>query len=136
MRSNIRGFLCALLTLVCVGAFAETVGRRRMVFVDGDTFAIGRERFRIENIDAPESFQSRRERELVAGLRAKERLGALLPSGPVVVTRTGEDRYRRTLARVYVAGRDVGGVLIREGLALPWQEGSEAREGRLRHWCG
>ena len=72
---------------------------------------------------------------MVVGLQAKERLGSLLRSGSIVITRTGEDRYRRTLARVYVGGRDVGGVLIREGLALPWEDGSEAREGRLRNWC-
>jgi endonuclease YncB( thermonuclease family) len=108
---------------------------RRAIIVDGDTFSIGREKIRIENIDAPESFRSRCERELVAGLRAKERLAALLRSGLVVITRTG-DRYRRTLARVYVAGRDVGAVLISEGLALPWQDGGEARDFRVKHWCG
>jgi endonuclease YncB( thermonuclease family) len=72
----------------------------------------------------------------VLELKAKERLAGLLRAGPVDVDRTGEDRYRRTLARVSVGGLDVGSVLVREGLALLWQDGPEAKEARLRHWCG
>ena len=108
----------------------------RAVIIDGDTFAIGSERIRILNIDAPESRGSHCERELVMGLRAKERLASLLRNDWVTVARSGEDRYRRTLARVYVGGTDVGQVLVREGLALPWQDGPEARAARQRHWCG
>lgn len=117
-------------------ALAETVDGHGIVIVDGDTFAIGSERVRLENIDAPESFRSRCEAELVAGLKAKERLAELLRAGPVEIIRSGEDRYRRTLARVRAGGRDVGEVLVRERLALPWQDGAAAREGRLVHWCG
>jgi micrococcal nuclease len=91
---------------------------------------------RILNIDAPETRGSRCERELVLGLKAKERLAGLLRAGSADLARDGEDRYRRTLARVSVGGQDVGQVLVREGLALPWQDGPEARETRVRHWCG
>ena len=97
---------------------------------------LGDERVRLLKIDAPESFRSCCERELVMGLKAKERLAALARSGPLKVERHGQDRYRRTLARVYVGGRDLGQVLIQEGLALPWRDGSEARADRLQHWCG
>ena len=70
------------------------------------------------------------------GLKAKERLAGLLRGGPVHVARNGQDRYRRTLAHLSAGGRDVGQVLVREGLALPWQDGPEAKEARRRHWCG
>jgi endonuclease YncB( thermonuclease family) len=72
----------------------------------------------------------------VLGLKAKERLAGLLRAGSVDVVRDGEDRYSRTLARVSVGGLDVGSVLVGEGLALPWRDGLEAREARLRDWCG
>ena len=100
--------------------------------MEGDTIAIGQER-RILNINAPESFRPGCERELIAGLKAKARLAELVRAGSVVITRTGEDRYRRTLARVVAAsGRDVGDTLACEGLALPWQAGPEAKAARGR----
>jgi len=117
-------------------ARAETVDGRRIVIIDGDTIDVGGERIRILNIDAPESFRSRCEAELKLALRTKERLAQLLRSGPVQIDREGQDRYRRTLATLRVREGDVGRILVRERLALPWQEGSEAKEDRLHVWCG
>jgi endonuclease YncB( thermonuclease family) len=77
-------------------ALAETFNGGRAVFIDGDTFALGSERVRILNIDAPETRGARCERELVLGLKAKERLAGLLRAGSVDVVRDGEDRYSRT----------------------------------------
>ena len=48
-------------------ALAETFNGGRAVIIDGDTFALGSERVRILNIDAPETRGSRCERELVLG---------------------------------------------------------------------
>ncbi|PAP96113.1 thermonuclease family protein [Mesorhizobium wenxiniae] len=39
-----------------------------------------------------------------------------------------KDRYGRTLATIEVDGRDVGDILIGEGLARPWT-------GKRRPWC-
>src|SRR3954471_5450360 len=47
---------------------------------------------RIVGIDASESYRSRCENELVLGLKAKERLRALIDSGDVTYERTGVDR--------------------------------------------
>src|SRR5688572_27188542 len=115
---------------------AETFDGRRAVIIDGDTFALGSERVRILNIDAPEARGSGCDRELVLGLKAKERLAGLLRTRSVAIAREGEDRYHRTLARVSVGGLDVGSILLGEGLALPWRDGPDARETRLRYWCG
>jgi micrococcal nuclease len=117
-------------------AQAESFDGSRVVIIDGDTFALGMERFRILNIDTPETHSPRCEKELARGLKAKERLAELLRAGRIEVERDGQDRYGRTLARVSAGGRDVGDVLIREGLAQPWREGSAAREERVRAWCG
>ena len=117
-------------------AQAETVDGRRFVIIDGDTVDYRGERIRILNIDAPESFRSRCEAELKLALRTKERLAHLLRAGAVEIERQGEDRYRRTLARLSVRQGDVGQILVREGLALPWQDGAAAKEARLRRWCG
>ncbi|WP_419144971.1 thermonuclease family protein [Novosphingobium album (ex Hu et al. 2023)] len=67
---------------------------------DGDTIRCGTEKIRIENIDA---------------------LNAFLRRGPVRVSRSGTDRYGRTLARLSVNGQDAGAFLISRGLAHEWR---------------
>jgi endonuclease YncB( thermonuclease family) len=70
-------FLVVLAVLGPSPALAETFDGGRAVIIDGDTFALGSERVRVLNIDAPETRGSRCERELVLGLKAKERLADL-----------------------------------------------------------
>jgi hypothetical protein len=89
------------------------------VLVDGDTLRYEGETIRLVDIDTPENFHSRCERELILALAAKDRLRQLVDAGPLTVERHGKDRYGRTLARVLVDGRDVGDTLLREGKALP-----------------
>ena len=91
-----------VLFLTMLPAVAETVDGRQAIIIDGDTVAFGSERVRILNIDAPETRGSHPERELVLELKAKERLASLLRAEAVDVVRSGEDRYRGTLARVSV----------------------------------
>lgn len=106
-----------------------------IILIDGDTIRLDGETIRIENIDTPESFRPRCERELILALAAKQRLRELLNKGQVTVTPTGIDRYGRTLARLAVGGIDVGEQLIKEGHALRWSPGPEAKAARLARWC-
>jgi endonuclease YncB( thermonuclease family) len=108
----------------------------RAVIVDGDTFSLAGEKIRLVGIDAPESFNSRCERELVLGLKAKQRLRQLLDEGSIELDRDGKDRYGRTLARVLVEGSDIGAVMVHEGFALRYQPSAAAKEARLKKWCG
>ncbi|MET0940736.1 MAG: thermonuclease family protein [Mesorhizobium sp.] len=105
------------------------------VVIDGDTISIDGEKVRILSIDAPESFNSRCERELALGLEAKRRLRELL-KGRIELLRNGKDRYGRTLARVFADGRDVGQTLLQEGFVLSYRPGGSAKEARLKKWCG
>ena len=100
--------------------------------VDGDTFVLaGGEKVRILNIDTAEMPpRSRCPREEQLAVAAKVRTSTLLQGQPVTLTRQGRDRDRfdRLLRRVSVDGRDVGELLIREGLAQRW-------EGHKAAWC-
>jgi endonuclease YncB( thermonuclease family) len=107
----------------------------RVQVIDGDTVDIDGTRIRILSIDTPETFRSRCENELVLGLKAKQRLVELLASGEVSYTPDGTDRFGRTLATVYVGEIDVGDVLLKEGYALPYVPGPEAKAKRLSTWC-
>lgn len=102
--------------------------------IDGDTFALDGQTIRIANIDAPETMKARCDAEFRLGMLAKERLKELLGAGAIVVTpgdpRDGRtrDQYGRLLAVVSAGGRDVGLVLVEEGLARRWT-------GHRRPWC-
>ncbi|CAM5578628.1 hypothetical protein MAUB1S_09739 [Mycolicibacterium aubagnense] len=104
------------------------------ISIDGDTIVLEKERIRIANIDAPEIEHPKCDAERRLGLVAKRRLQELLGSGTVEVLRGDpdsgrqKDRYGRTLAIVSVDGQDIGGILIDEGLARPWN-------GKRRPWC-
>jgi endonuclease YncB( thermonuclease family) len=79
---------------------------------DGDTFYVGAETIRLRGIDTPELGQP-------LASAATRRLIALLHSGPVTIVPRAEDVYGRTVANVYVGGRDVAQVLRAEGYAKP-----------------
>lgn len=104
------------------------------IVLDGDTIVLDGVHIRIANIDAPEIHEYHCDAELRLGLVAKQRMAALLNSGPVAVhpgdPQDGrmKDRYGRTLATIEVDGRDVGEIMIAEGLARRWS-------GKRRPWC-
>jgi endonuclease YncB( thermonuclease family) len=104
--------------------------------IDGDTLDIDGTRIRILSIDTPETFRSRCDNELKLGLAAKQRLRELLDSGEVSYTPDGVDRFGRTLAHVYVGDVNVGDVLLKEGHALPYAPGPDAKKKRHDTWCG
>lgn len=103
--------------------------RQARCVVDGDTFWLAGEKIRIENIDAPETHRSGCDAERELGKIARLALQRHLTRGLALkITRSGKDRYGRTLARVSVNGRDAGEALVAAGLAVPW-------EGRMHEWC-
>lgn len=127
-------------------AQAETVDGDRITIIDGDTVALPcdpakgiypgcAERIRLVGIDAPETWKPRCEAERIRGLEAKATLAELLRGRPVEVTRTGRDRYGRTLARLKAGDTDVDAAMLEASLAVPYAPGRAAWAARCRHWC-
>lgn len=137
------------------GKLAIIDGDRIAYFKDGDSFVLttGEEiRIRSERgpIDAPENSVKGRSPakcplELFRAQAAKDRLAAILNekpvcsnSGPasctgVYIDRRGLDRYRRTVAIVWLDGEDVGARLVSEGHAKMWMS---LRKKDRPTWCG
>ncbi|MES2788113.1 MAG: thermonuclease family protein [Planctomycetota bacterium] len=118
--------LAILVALACVAAEPATVLQGKVIHVaDGDTLTIlvgtDQVKIRLEGIDSPEAKQA-------FGNRAKQRLSELTHGKEVTVTKTGEDRYKRTLGVVWVAGRDVNAELVREGMAWHYKQFSKDAE--------
>ena len=98
--------------------------------VDGDTFWLNGEKYRVLDINTPETSSPRCDRELALGRAATRRFRELLNAGPFSL-QTGDeetDRYGRKLRRVTRGGQSLGDILVREGLAENWQ-------GFRRNWC-
>ncbi|ARC35530.1 MULTISPECIES: thermonuclease family protein [Alphaproteobacteria] len=98
---------------------------------DGDSIRLGTTRqseaVRIFNIDAPE-IEGQCAYETDLALQSKIRLAELLKGQRIEILHQGTDRYGRTLAAIRVEGRDVGDILVSEGLARTWA-------GRREPWC-
>ena len=110
-------------------------GRGHACVVDGDTINLGDRKVRMIGIDAPEVNEPRCEIERRLGRDASQRLLELLNSGPVWLVTTADrstDDYGRDLRRIDVddgsGRRDIGDVLVREGLAARY-------DGAKADWC-
>ncbi len=101
------------------------------VVIDGDTLGDGAERYRVENIDAPERGARAHCPEERALAEAASAYVANWVAGAREVTAIGSgrrDRYGRRLARIEIDGGDLGDRLIARGLAQPWR-------GRRANFC-
>lgn len=109
--------------------FCRTGGGRDCV-VDGDTFWFAGEKYRIADIDTPETHPARCAEEAALGAAATARLRLWLNAGAFSLEDVDRDtdRYDRKLRIVTRGGASVGDALVAEGLARGW-------EGHRRPWC-
>jgi micrococcal nuclease len=110
--------------------FCHTGGGTNCV-VDGDTIWMDGTKIRVADIDAPETHPSRCPREAEVGNRATQRLHELVNLAPFTADAASdrdEDRYGRKLRVLRRNGQSLGGVLVQEGLARPW-------DGSRHPWC-
>ena len=105
-------------------------GGGRNCVVDGDTFWFEGQKYRVADIDTPETHPPRCAQEARLGTQATERLRDWLNSGAFLLEEDARDsdRYGRKLRIATRDGVSVGSVLIDAGLARPW-------EGYRRPWC-
>jgi micrococcal nuclease len=105
--------------------------------IDGDTIMFDGERVRLRSeagpIDAPELRNAKCPLELFRAEAARDRLRALMGANDYRLDRRGLDRYGRTVGIVYSEGRDVAGVLVKEGHAKLWPRLTRADRPT---WCG
>ncbi|WP_261935967.1 thermonuclease family protein [Sphingomonas bisphenolicum] len=110
-------------------AFCHSGGGTNCV-VDGDTFWFRGEKYRIADIDTPETHGPRCLAEGELGARATRRLQALMNEGAFSLE-SGDrdsDRYGRALRLVTRGGQSIGEQLVADRLARRW-------DGSRHPWC-
>lgn len=127
------------------GAGADLVGVVQII--DADTLDVGDARVRLFGIDAPEDAQTCREADGApwpCGVWATDTARARWEGREAACEVLDTDRYGRAVARCEVAGEDLGGALVRDGLALAYLDYSrdylpqqaEAEAARAGLWRG
>lgn len=126
--------LVLALVIAATPCSGEPIAAAEVKVTDGDTVKARGERYRLIGFDTPETWSFRRfiwPSERALGKRARDRLKELLTTGLVDLTEkpcecTKDTRYDaqgrcrtngRLCAVLTVDGRDVGPILISEGLA-------------------
>lgn len=114
---------------------------------DGDSFSIGKQRFRLYGIDAPELHQDCRDaagKWWPCGKRARDELRKLIGGNAVQCAERTRDRFGRAVATCQVGGRDIAEDLVLRGFATAYPDfaspygraESEARAARRGLWAG
>lgn len=140
--STNRILFSATLLTIAFPAFAQPLhltmcGNRpntsdKTCLVDGDTLWLFGENIRLQDFDTPEP-QTQicgGAEEVALAHRASARMLELLNGNEWTIEKFGTDgtRSKRRLATIRIDGRDVGDILIEEGLARRWPNGHE-------FWC-
>jgi endonuclease YncB( thermonuclease family) len=138
--------LFSALAVLAIGASANAAS---ISVADGDSFRLNGERYRLQDIDAPELHQMCKDaagRAWACGREARDQLRKLLNQQAVKCEKTNRDRFGRFIAVCRVGGRDIGETMIRNGWATAYKgrgltsryvtAENEARAARRGLWAG
>lgn len=140
-----------LIAVAIATAFATPAASQQgpVRLADGDSFSLGRERYRLYGIDAPELHQEctdARGQPWPCGIRARSELRRIIGTNPVECRTQSIDRYGRHIAVCHVAGRDLAEEMVRSGFATvidrrgvpnPYEAAqAEARAAKRGIWAG
>lgn len=106
-------------------AMAPQVVEGPVHVVDGDTLRMGAHRIRLHGIDAPESRQSctrDQNSPWLCGAAATAALRTKIGAASVRCEVEDQDRYRRLVARCFVAGQDMNAWMVSQGWALAYRQ--------------
>ena len=117
-RTSVKSnFISLVLFLFSTSAYADEIR-----VIDGDTLNINDERIRLWGIDAPEIRQKCG--GFACGVIASLYLESII-TGEVTCEKQDTDRYGRTVAKCFVAGRDLGAIMVENGWALDYEKYSK-----------
>jgi endonuclease YncB( thermonuclease family) len=140
--------LSLILILLAAPATAAPIDSDDIRVIDGDTIRVFHQQpnIRLVGFNAPETRQAACEAEYQLGAKATRRLRELVRGGhldfeyvdcscPTGTQGTFACNYGRDCGTLRSGGRDVGAILIEEGLAVPFVCGATRCPKTPRPWC-
>jgi endonuclease YncB( thermonuclease family) len=134
--------------LLLIPASAGPINPEDIRVIDGDTIRVHHQQpnVRLVGFNAPETRRAQCELERGLGAKATRRLRDLVREGnlefefvacacPPGAEGTQACNYGRRCGTLKAGGRDVGAILIAEGLAVPFQCGATRCPKTPRPWC-
>lgn len=120
MRLVLLAFLSVAFLAPCSSVLAETLHGRVVAVADGDTITIltaqkKQIKVRLTEIDAPEKDQP-------YGQKSKKALSDLVFKKEVSISSKSQDRYGRSLGRVFVNDKDVNLSMVAGGYAWAYMK--------------
>jgi len=115
--------------------------------VDGDTIHIGKNKYRLHGIDAPETQQQckRENKKYKCGMEATRFLKSLIKDkNQVICEKKDMDRYKRIVAICYYDNKDLNKLMVKNGWAIAYRKYSKdyvddenfAKLNKLGIWKG
>ncbi len=137
-----------IICIFCVAACAPEAAKHihkpatEIYWSDGDSGRIDGMKFRLANVDAPETGGvgarggAKCEAERVLGYVAKEFVVQLTRLEPLEITTTyGKDRYGREVIDLSVDGMDVALAAVEAGHLAPWPHKGRRALAKKPDWC-
>ena len=138
-----------ILSALAVALMTASANAASISVADGDSFRMNGERYRLQDIDAPELHQMCTDgagRSWPCGRQARNELRKLLNQNALNCQRISRDRFGRFVAVCNVGGRDVGETMVRNGWATAYKgrgfssrylsAENEARTAKRGLWAG
>jgi len=138
----------AALTLIAIQAQADPIDPSDVRVIDGDTIRVYHQqpKVRLVGFNAPETRKAECQAEAELGAKATRRLRDLIREGhldfiyvrcscPAGTEGSFSCNYGRDCGTLKSNGRDVGAILIEEGLAVPFVCGATHCPKTPRPWC-
>jgi endonuclease YncB( thermonuclease family) len=127
-------------------AKTQAISNGRITVVDGDTIRVGGKLTRLVGFNAPETWEPLCDNERQVGVEAKTRLGQIVAAGNLSFASvacscrhgtegTQDCNYGRACGTLRANNRDVGSILIDEGLAVRYLCGATTCPSKPRPWC-
>ena len=148
MRTTPIPMLATLFLALAPQANAEPIDPTDIRVIDGDTIRVyhAQPNVRLVGFNAPETRRAECPAEFELGSRATRRLRDLIKDGnldfeyvrcscPEATQGTFACNYGRDCGTLKSNGRDVGAILIEEGLAVPFNCGATRCPRTPRPWC-
>jgi endonuclease YncB( thermonuclease family) len=138
--------LVALALSLTTSTNTEPISPADIVVIDGDGIRVHNQSIRLVGFNAPETWKPACPAEQLLGDRAKNRLRELVHGGQLELTYvvcscpagtqgTPMCNYGRACGTLRSHDRDVGAILIAEGLAVPFVCGATHCPPTPRPWC-